>query len=471
MSDVIIKTFTNIEGLPGDEIDVDKPEEEMSVTSRFKLKADFFQTDTSEVEDLYDSAGADTTANKPTLIAPTFFDPEATHPEELEGGQYYDISSVIAKARLPKDTSTLTVPGRVLLKKYFSEAPPVRLPIGHRTLALSEPQLHTLLKVISDEAVATSLRTVQTLVSDTLKAGGRLYSGGLIPRGANTVRSISESSVDEPSRGGHTTDEYTSRALSSDDEFFARQVRPPLASTSDPPLTTAPNRPEELALSPGFTASDYQPLSQLRPAPEGPSTSRRTRKRRRLTGSTGKVMKEAYFKGIKWTRTFVTGPLDPEHNRHKFYCQLCKSNISIFSKGAREIIRHYQSESHLRKDQRWRFEHLRSVDKVTGQLRHEFRGRDGHILTALELEKEKPLFENAVLVDIGDKHPFYDDYMAGVTSSSSFEEIRLCTQISLIGYFGPRGGDVLVLQSLWNQVCVAANHKEPFLHLTGGRLR
>ena len=165
---------------------------------------------------------------------------------------------------------------------------------------------------------------------------------------------------------------------------------------------------------------------------------------------------------------FVTGPLDPEHNRHKFYCQICKSNVSIFSKGAAEIIRHYQAESHLRKDQRWRFEHLRSVDKITGQLRHEVRGRDGHILTALELEEEKPLFENAVLVDIGDKHPFYDDYMAGVTSSSSFEEIRLCTQISLIGYFVPRGGDVLVLQTLWNQVCVAANHKEPFSPLDWG---
>ena len=164
-----------------------------------------------------------------------------------------------------------------------------------------------------------------------------------------------------------------------------------------------------MAPSPGFTALDYQPLSQLCSTPEGPSPSRPARKRRRLACSTGKVMKEAYLNGIKWTRTFVTGPLDPEHNRHKFYCQICKTNVSIFSKEAREIIRHYQTESHLRKDQRWRFEHLRIADKIIGQLKHEVRGKDGHVLTALELEKEKPLFENAVLVDIGDKHPFYDD--------------------------------------------------------------
>ena len=189
VSDAIIKAFTTIESLPDDGMDVDKPEEEMSETSRFKLKADFFQTDTSEVEDLYDSAGADTTANKPTLIASTFVDPDASGPEDLGGGQIDDISSIVARARHPKDT--LTVPERALLKKCFAEAPPNRLPIGHRTLALSEPQNHTLMKVVSDEAVASSLRTVQALVSNTLRAGGRLYSGGVVPGGpAKLVASL-----------------------------------------------------------------------------------------------------------------------------------------------------------------------------------------------------------------------------------------------------------------------------------------
>ena len=205
-SDAIIKAFTTIESLPEDGMDVDKPEEKMSETGRFKLKADFFQTDKSEVEDLYDSAGADTTANKPTLIASTLVDPDDSGPNDLGGGQIDDISSRVARARLPKDTSTLTVPGRALLKKYFGEAPPVRLPIRHRTLALSEPQVHTLLKVASDEAVASSLRTVQALVSDTMRAGGRLYiySGGVVPGGTSQARSLSESSGDDPSRGGGT---------------------------------------------------------------------------------------------------------------------------------------------------------------------------------------------------------------------------------------------------------------------------
>ena len=182
-------------------------------------------------------------------------------------------------------------------------------------------------------------------------------------------------------------------------------------SSTNQASSSVPVRSDEMIPSLGFTASDYRPLAQLcpLPPPEGSRTARPVRKRRRMTGSTGKVMKEVYFKGIKWTKTFVTRLLDPEHNRHKFYCQNCKSNISMFSKGAREIARHYQSESHLRKDQHCRFEQLRSVDRVTGQVKHEVRGKDGQILTPLELQREKLLFENAILVDIGDKHPFYDD--------------------------------------------------------------
>ena len=91
----------------------------------------------------------------------------------------------------------------------------------------------------------------------------------------------------------------------------------------------------------------------------------------------GKVMKDAYFKGILWTRTFVTGPLDPIHNKYKFYCMLCKTNVSIYSKGAREILRHYKTEGHLRRDQKWRFVHLQEIDSTTGVVTHQVRGKDG----------------------------------------------------------------------------------------------
>ena len=179
-------------------------------------------------------------------------------------------------------------------------------------------------------------------------------------------------------------------------------------------------------------------------------------------GKPGKVMKEAYFNGIKWTKTFVTGSLDPVHNKHKFYCQLSKANVSLKSKGAREIIRLFRYETHLRKDQRWKFEYLTKVNEVTGVTSHEVRGKDGHILTPLELEKEKPLFIDAPLVDVGDKYPFYDEHMAGIGAFTNPTETRASMQISLIGLFVPYCGNVSLLQTLWTQKGVTANHQELF---------
>ena len=173
-------------------------------------------------------------------------------------------------------------------------------------------------------------------------------------------------------------------------------------------------------------------------------------------------MKEAYFKGTQWTRTFVTGPLDPEHNKHKFYCQICQTNVSISTKGAREIVRHFPCESHFRKDQRWRFEHLRTNDKVTGQVVYEVRRKNGQVLTPLELEREKQYFMAAPLIETGCNYAFYEDYMAGLGALGTQAEVRLCVQISNVALISPRCGDWNVLQTLWSQIGTATNHQTLF---------
>ena len=124
-----------------------------------------------------------------------------------------------------------------------------------------------------------------------------------------------------------------------------------------------------------------------------------------------KNLEPAYFTGIEWTKSFVKGPLDPINKKYQFYCQFCQTNVSIFSKGARELVGHYQSETHHRKDQCWLFDQLGKMDKITGVTKHAVRGRHGHVLTAMKLEKEKPLIEHAPLVDIGPRYPFCDENM------------------------------------------------------------
>ena len=165
-------------------------------------------------------------------------------------------------------------------------------------------------------------------------------------------------------------------------------------------------------------------------------------------------MKDAHFKGIQWTRTFVLGPVDPIHNKFKSYCMLSKTNVSIYSKGAREILRHYKKGGHLRKDQKWPYVHLQDTDGITGVFTHQVRGKDGYVLTPFELEKEKPFIMDAPLIDAGDRYPFYEDYMASIVGITNPSDLRTSTLVSLIGTILPKDGNLSLLQSLWTRVGV-----------------
>ena len=163
-------------------------------------------------------------------------------------------------------------------------------------------------------------------------------------------------------------------------------------------------------------------------------------------------MKEAYFKGMEWTRFFVSGPVDPKWNRYKFYCQICKANISIYGKGAREILRHHSTEKHFMKDQRWRYEHLYKIDPVTKARIHQVRGKDGKVLTPYQLELELPKFIDVELVEICPKLPFYDEYLSGMDYMASSSDNRARVQLSVLGRFLPTYGDIEVLKRFWSDV-------------------
>ena len=173
-------------------------------------------------------------------------------------------------------------------------------------------------------------------------------------------------------------------------------------------------------------------------------------------------MREEYFKGMDWTRTFVSGPLDPKWNPYKFYCQICKGNISIYGRGPREILRHHATELHLRKDQRWRYEYLAIEDPVTEVIRHQVRGKDGKVLTPRQLVDELPNFKDVPLVDIGEKFPFYDEFMAGNDYMASSSGNRMRVQVSILSSFLPSCGNLSLLRKLWKDIGVVVNHQALF---------
>ena len=384
--------------------------------------------DTSDAEDLLDSSGVDAFPPHSSTQAwdPSAF-PEFEGEFRAESG-HSDTEQEQYRARVASTDRQLSVKGRSIIRKYFTAATPVQLPAGHTTIAFNEDQVHTILRTIADESVISSYHMMKSLLLHATTGTPQDKKKSMPRRCPTPARRLSGSSDDESSHGGNTTDGYTSGAIKSDEDPYQMgsisgtggvsetgpEARHPETTLGLSPSTSRAEVTKPTSGS-GYSSTDHQPLSVLRrprePEPASPSPPR---KRRKMLSKPRKVMKDAYFKGIQWTRTFVSRSLDPVHNKFKFYCMLCKTNVSIYSKGAREILRHCRTEGHLKKDQKWRYVHLQETDEVTGNITHQVRGKDGWVLTPVELEREKPLFIDVPLVEAGDRFPFFEDYMASI---------------------------------------------------------
>ena len=344
---------------------------------------DLYATDTSEFGELLDGSGV----SGPTLQgARNFFVTVPSPSSGDDAGEKGENSSSddlldepLSTNRATATPRQLSITGRAALRKCFTENKPINIPVSQPVIALSEWQMHTVLRTISDESLLSSFHLMKSLLLQA--ADGKVISKERCRhvRRAGTPGPGQQSSSEGESSGEDcASGSYTSGAIISDEaldslDFHIEHNYSPTSPSFRPRSQQTMTATSILPTSPGsgYSAEDYAPLAALFPKSTGNKIpTKPARKRQRVSGRPGKVMKESYFKGIKWTKTFVTRPLDPAHNRHKFYCQLCKANVSIKTKGAREIIRHYQGEVHLRKDQRWRFEHLSVTDKVTGITRH-----------------------------------------------------------------------------------------------------
>ena len=71
-------------------------------------------------------------------------------------------------------------------------------------------------------------------------------------------------------------------------------------------------------------------------------------------------------------------------------------------------------------------------------------------------------FKDVELVDIGEKLPFYDEFMAGEDHMSSSSENRARIQISVLGRFILTYGDIEILRGFWRDIGVVVNHQSLF---------
>ena len=376
-------------------------------------------------------------------------------------------------------SSLLKTSGRALIKEYFANAELSSLPRGHPVIAFTEDQISSVLKVVAEETV----RTAHGALEDLIKKASELNLG---PGALQTLTSTKPRGLGKRRSRSATPGRFrdTSGAIQSDDDFSSIGYSfeaPSHDGIAPPPQRASTKRTSYSPVDSGSPTLEYcadspggQTLASLKAEGMQERSKRTTSKRgrqatsfasqgaRRKVTRSCKIMKEAYFKGMEWTRTFVSGPVDPRWNKYKFYCQICKANISIYGKGAREILRHHSTEKHLRKDQRWRYEYLYKIDPITKNKIHQVRGKDGKVLTPYQLELELPNFIDVELIEIGQKLPFYDEYMSGMDYMASSSDSRARIQLSVLGRFLPSYGDREVLKLFWSDVGVIVNHQALF---------
>ena len=305
---------------------------------------------------------------------------------------------------------------RVIVKQCFEEVNPICLDPGHPVVAFNQDQITSILRIVADESARASFEMLNSIVegasklnlSSSKQTASRARARSSSGPETDTDVSCGSATTYGP-RGVDSSPGYTSETESRQDFQSSVTLPSPPVFVDPGHLDLASNQGSPVGSSPGnqtLATVTKEAIKAQRQA--GRSVSSRTKSRAppRPRHRVGRIMKEEYFETMPWTRTFVSGPVDPRWNRHKIYCQTCKCNVSIRSKGPKEILRHYVTERHLRKDQRWRYEHLTMEDPLTKRPRYQVRGRDGKILSNYQLQLELPHFIDCELVDIGDKLPF-----------------------------------------------------------------
>ena len=376
---------------------------------------------------------------------------------------------------------------RAILKQYFDTEDPYTFPVGHRTVAFTEPQIYHLLRVLTDEAINMTCTTMEQMVIGAVRGKpatapsrtGQFRSRAQSPRPQQVGSTSSEGFITDPGQDSEASGDFSALLETGgismlDDTDSSGEMA--LIADSFRKTSNKDVRPEQhssIPLEPvgrGDESTRQSSLDAILSEVREQSSTQKSRSRRlikkvtkaKTTQRRGVPMREEFFSKIGWTRSFISGPADPLHNPHMVWCHMCKKNFSMKTKGVVEILRHHRTEKHLRKDQRWRYEHLKTVDPITGKVQHRVRGRNGKILSKVELAQELPKFIHTELVDVGERFPFYEDYLKGSTTALVTPQSRTKTQICLIGDFIQRQGDLTVLRNLWSRVGSFTDYQAAF---------
>ena len=138
-----------------------------SETSGQPQQLDYFPTDISEIEDLFDIAGADT--QKQTQAAAVYS--VIFESNENSQGVYRDTSDVEctnSELLTVSQPRQLSAKGRTLMRQCFSETTPIVLPMDHLVVAFTGSQVQNMLGALADESVLSSIHAMRALMNEAM---------------------------------------------------------------------------------------------------------------------------------------------------------------------------------------------------------------------------------------------------------------------------------------------------------------
>ena len=231
-------------------------------------RVDYFQTDTSDVEELLDSSGAETAKESPFLIP---IERSSTTGSEANKETEHPIPPGLPDISTTKPlspTRPLSASARTLINQYFSETNPSILPVGHATVAFNQGQVHSILRAVSNETLTSSLHQMKNILEEAIRVGVRSQSGQQ-RSGRQRVKCFRKQS-DSPGKDGQDsvtgTEGSTSGALSSEDDFVINSQRaareidlapPPMPFSQSTSSTAEPSTSHQVP-SPAFLVSCRQ---------------------------------------------------------------------------------------------------------------------------------------------------------------------------------------------------------------------
>ena len=141
---------------------------------------------------------------------------------------------------------------------------------------------------------------------------------------------------------------------------------------------------------------------------------------------------------------FATGPLDAEKTPYKWWCRVCRTELSLMSRGPLELISHYRSDAHLTKEHRIRME-------IPGTPLFD---KDGKEILGIALQEAKKVARDShpIAPQLDSRHPLVGQSAVPALGVVSSPTDKVLFQIAVLEHGLRHGGHIKSLTGIYEEL-------------------